>query len=63
MHNGGDAMTIYPKIKDMSPDEYQAARQALLEYCHLDTLAMVKIWQKLEEISVWESKNLTLNRV
>jgi hypothetical protein len=45
-------MTIYPKIKDMSPDEQQAARQALLEYCHLDTLAMVRIWQKLEEISV-----------
>lgn len=52
VHNGGDAMTIYPKIKDMSPDEQQAARQALLEYCHLDTLAMVRIWQKLEEISV-----------
>ena len=41
-----------PKIKDMSPNEQQAARQALLEYCHLDTLAMVRIWQKLEEISV-----------
>lgn len=52
VHNGGDAMTIYPKIKDMSPDEQQAARQALLEYCHLDTLAMVRIWQKLEELSV-----------
>ena len=52
VHNGGDAMTIYPKIKDMSPNEQQAARQALLEYCHLDTLAMVRIWQKLEEISV-----------
>ena len=50
-----------PKIKGMSPDEKQAARQELLEYCHLDTLAMVRIWQKLEEISVWESKNLTLN--
>lgn len=52
VHNGGDAMTIYPKIKDMSPDEQQAARQALLEYCHLDTLAMVRTWQKLEKVSV-----------
>ena len=24
-----------------------AARQALLDYCHLDTLAMVKVWEKL----------------
>jgi hypothetical protein len=35
----------------MAPEEQLEARQALLEYCHLDTLAMVKIWQKLEEIS------------
>ena len=51
VHNGTQAMTIFPKIKDMEPDEQIKARQALLEYCHLDTLAMVRIWQKLEEIS------------
>jgi hemerythrin superfamily protein len=44
-------MSIFPKIKDMSPEEQQEARKALLEYCHLDTLAMVKIWEKLEEVS------------
>ena len=51
VHNGGDAMTIFPKIKDMAPAKQQEARQALLDYCHLDTLAMVRIWEKLEEVS------------
>jgi hypothetical protein len=50
VHNGGEAMTIFPKIKDMAPADQQKACQSLLDYCHLDTLAMVKIWQKLEEI-------------
>ena len=50
VHNGGEAMTIFPKIKDMAPADQQKARQSLLDYCHLDTLAMVKIWQKLEEV-------------
>lgn len=50
VQNGGDAMTIYPQIKDMTPEEQAATHQALLEYCKLDTLAMVKIWQKLVEL-------------
>lgn len=47
VHNGGDAMTIFPQIVHMEPDKAKVAREALLEYCHLDTLAMVKLWQKL----------------
>ena len=47
VQHGGDAMTIFPKIQHMSPEEAAEARQALLDYCHLDTLAMVKIWQEL----------------
>lgn len=31
----------------MKPDEQQKTRKALLEYCGLDTFAMVKIWEKL----------------
>ena len=50
VQNGGDAMTIFPQIAKMSPDEATAARQALLNYCHLDTLAMVKVWERLREI-------------
>ena len=49
VHNGGDAMTIFPQIVHMEPAKAQAARDALLDYCHLDTLAMVKLWQKLRE--------------
>jgi len=51
VHNGGEAMSIFPKIKDMTPEQQQAARKSLLEYCCLDTLAMVKVWQKLREVS------------
>ena len=51
VHNGGDAMTIYPRMKYMIPEERDKARAALLEYCKLDTLAMVRIWEKLESMS------------
>ena len=51
VQNGGDAMTIFPKIKDMPPDEAKAAREALLRYCELDTWAMVKVWEKLKEVA------------
>ena len=49
--HGGDAMTIFPRIKDMAPDEADATRQALLNYCKLDTWAMVKVWEKLKEVA------------
>ena len=51
VQNGGDAMTIFPKIQYMKPDEADAAREALLRYCELDTWAMVKVWEKLKEVS------------
>ena len=51
VHNGGEAMDIYPKIKDMPEAETKAARKSLLEYCELDTLAMVEVWKKLIELS------------
>ncbi|MBR6894391.1 MAG: DUF2779 domain-containing protein [Bacteroidaceae bacterium] len=47
--NGGDAMTIFPRIKDMEPAEAAASREVLLRYCELDTWAMVKVWEKLKE--------------
>jgi len=49
VHNGGEAMSIFPKIKDMAPEEQLLARRSLLKYCELDTYAMVKVWQKLKE--------------
>ena len=50
VQNGGDAKTIFPKIKDMPPDEAKTSREALLRYCELDTWAMVKVWEKLKEM-------------
>lgn len=50
VHNGTEAMTIFPKIKDMSPADAAAARQSLLEYCKLDTWAMVKVLEALRRI-------------
>ena len=42
-------MTIFPKIKDMPPEEAAEARRSLLEYCKLDTYAMVKVWEALRD--------------
>ena len=80
--NGGDAMTIFPKLTEMQKrlpkqgiqvmkdgklvlsdslmklsdlcailNEINAGREALLRYCELDTLAMVKVWEKLKEVA------------
>ena len=43
-------MTIFPTIKDRPADTAAEALQALLDYCHLDTLAMVRVWEKLKEV-------------
>ena len=50
IHNGGEAMTIFPLIKDMPPAEQEITCKNLLKYCELDTYATVKIWQKLKEL-------------
>ena len=49
IHNGGDAMTAFPAMACMSPEDREETRRNLLEYCKLDTLAMVKVWQRLCE--------------
>ena len=51
VQNGGEAMNIYPQIQFMEPEAQKKARRALLDYCCLDTLAMVKLWEKLREVS------------
>ena len=50
VHHGGEAMTLFPKIKDMPPEEQKKARHNLLKYCELDTFAMVKVWQELVRV-------------
>ncbi len=54
VHNGSEAMDIFPRIKDMSPEDREKAREDLLKYCCLDTYAMVKIWQELESVTECE---------
>ena len=51
VHNGGEAMELFPKIKDMMPEEQAMARYNLLKYCELDTYAMVKVWEELIRVS------------
>ena len=47
VHNGTEAMSVFPEIQYMEPEEQQQARKNLLAYCSLDTLAMVKVWEEL----------------
>jgi len=51
IQNGGDAMNAYPKLSSMNADEKEKTRTALLEYCKLDTLAMVEVLKKLKEVT------------
>jgi len=51
IHNGSDAMQIYPKLATMqNKDEMLELREALLRYCELDTLAMAKILDNLRNV-------------
>ena len=49
VHNGGEAMDTFKKMATMDPEELETWRQHLLKYCGLDTYAMVKVWEKLNE--------------
>ena len=49
VHNGSEAMNAFEAMAGMSAEEAAVTREQLLRYCELDTLAMVKIWQKLVE--------------
>ncbi|MFY9143120.1 DUF2779 domain-containing protein [Sulfuricurvum sp.] len=50
VQNGGEAMNAYANLATMEPQEQERIRRALLEYCRLDTLAMVRVHQKLREV-------------
>ena len=51
IHNGSEAMNIFPKIQFMEPEEREKTRRNLLKYCELDTFAMVKVWEELERVA------------
>lgn len=50
IHNGGEAMSIFPQIKNMPKEEQESTRHNLLKYCELDTYAMVKVWEELRRV-------------
>lgn len=49
VHHGGEAMQTFANLPKMDKETREAYRNALLEYCKLDTLAMVKVLEKLKE--------------
>jgi len=49
IHDGGEAMDTFPTLHEKPPEEIAKIRKALLDYCRLDTLGMVKILQFLEK--------------
>ena len=51
MHEGDEASDTFSQMKDKTPEEQEEIREGLLEYCKLDTLAMVRIWKKLKEVT------------
>ena len=51
IHHGGEAMQAYAAIAFMNETQRDAYKKALLEYCKLDTLAMVKVLEKLCEVT------------
>ena len=51
IHNGSEAMNIFPAIEFMEPEERERTRRNLLKYCELDTFAMVKVWEELIRVS------------
>ena len=50
VQNGSQAMNAFANLSKLNKEEKQKMRTSLLEYCKLDTLAMVKILKVLREI-------------
>ena len=51
IHKGDEASNTFLSLKDKAPEEQKVIREALLTYCKLDTLAMVKIWENFIEVT------------
>ena len=49
VHMGTEANAAFLAMANMTPEEQTVVRKQLLTYCGLDTYAMVKVWQKLNE--------------
>ena len=52
VQNGNDAIAAYLSLPNLPPAEQKQVKKALLEYCRLDTYAMVKILEKLCKLCI-----------
>ncbi len=50
VHNGLEASALFSRMSEMNEEELELHRKSLLEYCKLDTYAMVKVWERLREV-------------
>jgi len=50
VHNGEEASNTFLSLREIPKDEQKEIREGLLKYCELDTLAMVKIWERFKEV-------------
>ena len=50
VHNGSEAMNIFANLDKYSKNEQEKIRKSLLSYCELDTYAMVKIYDFLNDL-------------
>ena len=50
VHNGEEASNTFLSLREKPKKEQKEIREGLLKYCELDTLAMVKIWEKFKEV-------------
>ncbi|MBR5259604.1 MAG: DUF2779 domain-containing protein [Eggerthellaceae bacterium] len=51
VHNGTEAIIAFEQLDDADPAKRPEIREQLLRYCELDTLAMVKVHERLIEIA------------
>ena len=57
IHHGAEVMDAFPQLPFKPPEEQEKIRAALLAYCRLDTLTMVKILQNLYSLSTFGKVN------
>lgn len=50
VHQGGEAAYAFQHLSELSVEDQVITREQLLRYCELDTLAMVRIWERLKEV-------------
>ncbi len=51
VRNGSEASAAFENMEKLPPEEQLICRENLLRYCGLDTLAMVRVWEKLRDVT------------